>query len=342
MLQIRNKTLFAAWIFVFPDARGIDTLYVAVKATFAITPSGLEVREEQRPITLADEHWGEPDQSSIKYPSEAHLSKRATDVVLVGEAFAPGGRPTTQCGVTLRVGPLRKTLLVSGDRFWRTGIGGQRMTSPEPFVHMPLVYERAFGGVHERRDEATLFEPLNPVGRGFRGARGAGDLEGMPLPNVEDPSSPMKGPGDHGKPAGVGAIAPSWEPRSSFAGTIDEAWRQTRAPYLPLDFDARFFNCASAGLVAQGYLRGGEPVEIGNCSPEGVMSFTLPVCSLDVEVSLAGSTHKPSPALETVLFEPGDRLFSMTYRAELPCDKKVLKIDHVTIALTKLDLGGGR
>lgn len=340
MLQIRNESPFAAWIFVFPDEKGIDTLYVVVKASFEITPSGLRVSEKQTPVAVADDYWGEPGQSSLRYPSEAHIDKPATDVILVGDAFAPGGRPATQCGVTVRVGPLRKTLLVFGDRVWRSGLGGQRATAPEPFTRMPLTYERAYGGVHERRNEPALFEPRNPVGRGFRGARGAGDIEGTALPNIEDPSNPIDSPGKEAIPFGVGAVAPSWEPRKSFAGTYDEAWQKTRAPYLPADFDPRFLQFGSSGLSAQGHLRGGEPVEIGNCSPEGMLRFILPTSTLQLDVGIARAVERPPLALETVLLEPNDHRLSVSYRASLPCDKKVLKIEHATIKLTKLDFGG--
>ena len=93
MLQLQNHTPFEAAFFVFPDADGVDTLFVAVKATFGFGPKGVAIAAKQCPVTLADEYWGEPAKSSLKYASEAHLCKPATDIVLVGSAYAPSGRP---------------------------------------------------------------------------------------------------------------------------------------------------------------------------------------------------------------------------------------------------------
>src|SRR5689334_1920972 len=109
MLQLRNETSFRPAIFVFPDEEGIDTLYVAVKATYNITGDRARVAEQQKPVTLAEVRNGD-DASSIRYASEAHLCKSATDVVLVGEALAPRGKPATEVDVALRVGPVSKVV----------------------------------------------------------------------------------------------------------------------------------------------------------------------------------------------------------------------------------------
>ena len=50
MLQLKNETPFAAAINLFPDPEGIDTLYVTLKATFAIEDGQPAVAEEQVPV----------------------------------------------------------------------------------------------------------------------------------------------------------------------------------------------------------------------------------------------------------------------------------------------------
>ena len=117
MLQLKNDTPFKSSIFVFPNVQGIDTLYVVVKATFAVGEY-IEVAETQRPVVVADEPWGEPGKSSVKYASEAHLSKPSTDVVLVGEACAPDGRRVTQLDGSVAVAERRQIAYVSGERRW--------------------------------------------------------------------------------------------------------------------------------------------------------------------------------------------------------------------------------
>ena len=51
------------------------------------------------------EYHGEPGKSSIKYENDLVLTKTTTDILVVGHAWAPGGRPVTEWTVGFRVGP---------------------------------------------------------------------------------------------------------------------------------------------------------------------------------------------------------------------------------------------
>jgi hypothetical protein len=343
MLQLKNTTPFAAHIAVLPDERGIDTLYVTIKATFTLG-ARLEVADPQPPVLLADEYWGEPGQSSLKYAADVHLAKPSTDIALVGQAHSPGRKPVSQLDVSLAVAGRKKVLRVYGDREWRPGFAciPARATSPAPFATMPLVYERAFGGLHEveGKKPEILFEPRNPVGQGFVGKRKGRDLKGLPLPNLEDPKQPIRGPKHRPAPAAFGFIAPAWEPRKSFAGTYDDAWLKKRAPYLPKDFDPRFFNAAHPDLVTERYLEGGEKVEALNVTPGGVLKFRLPACQLAAVVRIAGSEETPALNLETVLIEPDDARLSLLWRGAVPCDKRALKVEEIGVTLEQLVLDG--
>ena len=113
-------------------------------------------------------------------------------------------------------------------------------------------YERAFGGTDRSRvkDGILESEPRNPAGTGFLGKKTALPIDGVKLPNLEDPKDLISSSRSRPKPMGFGPLAPDWEPRRSFVGTYDEAWQKNRAPYLPNDFNPRFFNAAPADLVA--------------------------------------------------------------------------------------------
>ena len=343
MLQLKNTTPFAAHIAVLPDERGVDTLYVTIKATFALG-ARIEVADPQPPILLADEYWGEPGQSSLKYAGEVHLVKPSTDVALVGQAHAPGRKRVTQLEASLAVAGLKKVVRVHGDREWRPGFAciPASATKPAPFSSMPLVYERAFGGVHakEGKRPEVLFEPRNPAGQGFAGKRKGRELKGLALPNLEDPGQPIKGPKHRPAPAGFGFIPPAWEPRKSYAGTYDKAWLEQRAPYLPKDFDARFFNAAHPDLVAGRYLEGGEKVEALNVSPGGVLRFRLPAARLAAAARIAGREEAARLNLETVLIEPDDARLSLLWRGAVPCDKRALKVEEVRLELQQLVVDG--
>ncbi|QRK07170.1 DUF2169 domain-containing protein [Archangium violaceum] len=339
MLQLQNDTPFIVNLAILPDERGVDTAYVMVKATFDIQAGALRVAAKQRPLVVADEYWGEPGQSSLKYASEVHLLKPHTDVVLVGEAHAPRGRPVESCPISVKVGLLRKVILVFGDRHWARGVLGPRISAPAPFVTLPLVYERAFGGTHvvDRDNAQVLSEPRNPVGTGFRGKRSHSEMLGTKLPNLEDPSHLIQSPSDQPRPFGVGHVPPSWAPRVALAGTYGDAWRTTRAPYLPLDFKREFFQSSSEGLCASGHLKGGEPVELVNVSPAGTLRFALPRCDLSVTVFIARKRHAPPMQLETVQLEPGHQRLCMLWRGAVSCDKQALKVSLAHIQLKSLE-----
>jgi len=233
----------------------------------------------------------------------------------------------------------QKTLRIFGNRCWQNG----SISSPQPFQSMPIVYEYAFGGKHEidPDKEEILAEGRNPIGRGFRGKRDARELEGMPLPNVEDPQCLVTSDGDKTSPAGFAFVSPAWLPRRSFAGTYDETWQKQRAPYLPEDFNPRFFNVAHPDFTFERYLQGGEPVALDNLSQYGPIQFTLPICRLEARVRVAGKTETPPLNLETVLIEPEFNRLCMTWRGAVPCDKKALKVEQIDVNLLDLQFAGG-
>jgi hypothetical protein len=339
MLQLRNGTPFQASAALFPDPKGADTLYVMVKATFTIGPQVM-IAADQVPVRAADEYCGEPGRSSLAYASEIHPCKPATDVVLVGTAQAKDRRPVDRLDVSLAVGKRRTTIRVWGDRVWTGGVIPPLMTAPEPFRAMPMVYERAYGGVHAVDPEGrqVLSEDRNPVGCGFIGRRGRREIKGLPLPNLEDPRCLLGEPGQRATPSGFGYVAPSWEPRRSRAGTYDADWQASRAPHLPDDFDARFFNAAHPELVYDGYLEGGEPVEILNASVRGPLKFDLPRCDLAVCVRHSGNEIAARLRLETVLIEPDADRLCLLWRASRPCGKAPLKTEWIRLDLLRTDV----
>jgi len=336
MLQFKNRTPFSGTILVLPDPDGVDTLYAIVKATFVLG-EGVVVADKQAPVRQKDEFLGEPGQSSIKAAGDVALTKSGTDVLLVGTAYVPAGKPASQVDVGFALGPVRKTVRVFGDRVWQSGIVGARISSPQPFERMPLVWERAFGGTDQTTgDPAVLHaENRNPVGSGFRLGNGQRKLEGLKLPNLEDPKQLIAAWKDRPKPAGFAPLCPHWEPRRTYAGTYDEAWQKQRAPYLPSDFDTRFFQLAPPDQVAPGYLRGGEPAEILGATPSGSLRFQLPAYHVQITCRLNNREQLRPADLDTVLVEPDESRLVMVWRAAFPCDKKALRVREVEAALVQ-------
>jgi len=342
MLQLKNHTPFEAAISLFPDENAIDTLYVVVKATFTLEQNP-QLSEEQIPPVLEDVYWGDPVESSLKYASEMHIGKPGTDIIVNGHAYAPRGVPVAQLDCGIKVGNYSKQLRVFGDRYWH----GTKITAPEPFVKMPLLYENAYGGAYwEFIDNKQggyyknkILHTINPVGRGYRGGQGTEPINADKLPNLEDPRQLIKLPGDKSPPAAFAMLSPTWKPRVNYVGTYDEAWQKKQAPYLPKDFNSKFFNMASQGLVANGFLQGNEPVLLVNLTPESHVKFQIPMCDVKVDIKIEGSSEKPLLNLETLFFEPDENQFMLTWRAKLNCDKKALKISevHITSGFDKIE-----
>ncbi len=330
MLQLHNSTPFAASMALFPDEKAIDTLYLMVRATFNVGAQWT-LAEEQLPPQEGDEYWGEPGESSIKYGSDYHPGKLRSDIIMLGDAYPPDGKEVRELDVNLSVGEVHKNIRIFGDREWQGG----RITAAQPFRVMPLIYEKAFGGGHFVDDVIVAAEERNPVGSGFSGGRKVTEMDGEPLPNLEDPNDLITRFDQQPVPACFGVVASHWSSRSQYAGTYDDSWQASRAPYLPLNFDKRFFNAAHPDLIYPGFLKGGEAVSITHMHPAGAINFEVPYIKLKADVSMAGKIKRPAFNLETLTIEPNQLKLGMVWRAALMCDKQTLKIGDVNIALAR-------
>jgi hypothetical protein len=173
------------------------------------------------------------------------------------------------------------------------------------------------------------------VGTGFAADGGERTLDGLPLPNIEDPATPISSPKDRPIPAGFAPISAHWEPRRSYAGTYDEAWQSSRAPYLPSDFDTRFFQLAPPDLVAPGYPQPGEWIQVHGATPAGKLAFQLPPARVEVTYVLGSDLPRRPANLDTVMIQPDEGRLILVWRAELPCDKKALQVSEVRTELLK-------
>ncbi len=219
--------------------------------------------------------------------------------------------------VGLRLGPVERQVLVWGDRWM---LRGQQLTAPAAFERIPLRYERAFGGWDRRADDPRehRVEPRNDVGLGFRSPELPVDPE-VPWPNLDDPQQPLRAYGDMPPPAGFGFVSPHWQPRARHAGTYGEAWMQSRMPLLPEDFDRRFFNAASPGLVCPALLVGDEAVCVVGTTPEGRIDFRLPRIGVPLFNAILRGRRRVSlkMMLDTVIVDTDERRLTLVWRAHL-------------------------
>ena len=93
MQVLANTTGMQAAVALAMDKDANDYCVVVVKGTFVTSASGtLKLAEKQRPLVYADEHYGDPETSAIRYESDFAPRKPLTDVVVVGKAVAPQGQ----------------------------------------------------------------------------------------------------------------------------------------------------------------------------------------------------------------------------------------------------------
>ncbi|MFP2929494.1 DUF2169 domain-containing protein [Pyxidicoccus sp. 3LG] len=330
--EVENETPFAFEQIYAADEDGRPVLVLMVKATYALRQDRLQLADEQLPVNVAGEAWGEPSESSYRYEPECAFFKPATDVALIGHAHAPN-KGATEVLVALQVGPLKKAVHVVGERAWFRSMGRVSMTKPLCFEKLPLTWERAFGGWDRTDPAKPTFEPRNPVGVGFRASPRHFE-EGQKLPNLEDPSEPLREFGQKVTPVGVGFTSPHWQPRANYAGTYDEAWNQRRKPLLPKDFDRRFFNAAAPGLIAPGYLKGDEPVIIVGASPQGRLGFALPGQPPPAVTVRLGGPVTPDMHLDTVILDLERSQVLLLWRGLVPLHRGPHDVRHIGILST--------
>jgi hypothetical protein len=302
------------------DQTGRSFLAVIAKWTFLVDPSGR--------VELDTYNGEDAATSSIRRPSQLFEHKPGTDVILLGHAHAPSRGSATAVDVSLRVGPLSKTVRAHGLRVWQAGTFGGLVAGPARPIRepIPLVYELAWGGYDATGDQ-PMGEWRNTVGRGV--ARNWRALVGQSAAQLEDPRSPI-GHGDN-VPASFGAIHRHWAPRKTFAGTYDDAWAETKMPLLPDDFDARFHVCVPHDQWSPTPLRGDEPIDVRGATPEGVWRFSLPRIAPGFSSVTDGRRVEHRTHLDTVLIDADELRVELTWRAAVPLPPKYQRLERVLL-----------
>jgi len=217
------------------DEKGQPIFSVLVKRTYDIRSGGRVVQTAKaRPLVQIDEYYDDddPEWATVKYETDFASFKVATDVVVIGKAVAPGGKPVPHLDVGVEVAAHRKTVRVTGDRhcIYREN-APPVFSDPVPFTEMPMRYDRAYGGRDSRSNpEEPFYYPRNHSGVGVVLKNTKDTVEGLPLPNIEDPEDlltpdrvvfekPDRWSGQP-LPDGLGWFQRTWYPRCSFTGAL--------------------------------------------------------------------------------------------------------------------------
>lgn len=148
---------------------------VVAKATFSFAHEGPVPRAQPRPILWEEVHHKNHPGRSIRFTPDVAPRLQRADILFNGSAYAPPGSPVETAFVRLGLFDGTRTLL--DKKLIVRQKGG--------FQSIPLVYERAYGGVGIAD---------NPLGVGAAGGE---------QPSVIDPAEPTR-------PAGLAPIARAW------------------------------------------------------------------------------------------------------------------------------------
>jgi uncharacterized protein YjbI with pentapeptide repeats len=265
-------------------------------------------------------------------PFDEVMPRQRGEALLAGQAFAPGGKPVTEMCVRMCVGGIDKRVHVYGERTWRYGLYPRHVVSrPQPFVAMPLVYERAYGGPGH---------PGNPAGCGHTGAwlGGLGKQQAGPMPNLEYPGEPVRSHLTRYRPACFGPVDMRWAPRCKRHGHFDKRWLKEDAPGLARDVDWALFNTAPEDQWLDGFFNGGECYRLEGVDPDKpVIEGTLPQLQARAfvlrEGSAADGMDEVPLRLDTVWFFPEHGLGAIIFHGETGItDSDALDVAAVMVA----------
>ena len=323
---------------------------VLTKRTYDLLANGrIALAEKTSPFVRADEYYDDddPEWATVKNETDLAPFKLATDVAVIGSAYAPNNKPVRFVDVTVEVATHRKVLRITGDRrcHYRPGLT-PAFSDPALFTKMPIQYERAYGGRDTQSDpEEPFFYPRNYSGLGVVLKNTKETIEGLPLPNVEDPQDlltpdriliekPDRWSGQP-LPDGLGWFHRAWYPRCSFTGAfpayvdVDTVLREERLQLVPKGqiglarqfklpcFDVRVNNGASRGLTFP-YLKGNEVFRLTNLTPTGSLTFKLPGETPVITLDIGSGENKLQPVLHTVCIRPEQMQVDLIWRGAHP------------------------
>lgn len=334
-MELINATRMTAGYNVGLEPGGRELLVVVVKGTFVLPRPGEAARlhDEQVPLVMADTFTGEPGASAPVHEVDFAPCKTACDVLVVGSARAPEGRQATRLRVGLRVGPMEKVFDVVGDRVWRAGLAGIKASAPLPFSTMPISYDVAFGGVDRHSDDAGEHDAYlpNPIGRGWHKHLKSAWVDGQPLPNTEEVGKAVALPDEAHRPMALGPLGRGWPQRACFAGTYDQRWLDEVFPFLPPDFDVRYYQAAPADQQVP-LPKAALEVVLSGLTADGVRRFVLPHFEAPVHVfPKRGGREDLTASLDTIVFEPDLDRFTMTWRVARPLRSSMHELAQVMV-----------
>ncbi len=328
-----NTTPFLAERFVSTDKSGQKHCVVVVRATFDVEDQGRCVPAlEQAPFVYCDQHHGDPGTTSVRFETDFAPVKPRVDVLVHALAVSPNGDPVTRLQVGFAGAGIHKVAVVSGDRVWTLGVTGIIASPPSPFTSIPLSWDRAFGGSDQSHDDEKKrgSDLRNVTGVGFHLNDRDDSILNTRLPNVERHGDLMSAWTDKPQPIGFAPVGRGWQPRVGFAGTYDRHWFETRRPFLPENFDTRYFQAAPLDQQLD-RLEAGTRFTCINMSAGGAFVAQTPAFDIPVTFRFENRQVQAVINADTVILEPGCVRLTLLGRTSVPLPRKLAQLREIQI-----------
>ena len=334
-MDLLNATKMQAGYTMGTDSSGRESIVVAIKGTFILpqTNEKPELAATQIPLMMTDTFTGDAGFSAPIYEVDYAPIKPYCDVLLLGGAYAPQGKPIEKIQVGLKLDSMTKTFMVVGERQWQAKGSSIKPSDPLPFKYQAISYDNAFGGLDDFLEDPEKHQAYmkNPIGKGYHVHLDEQLVNTSPLANTEEVNQPIQSPHKNYQPMSFSPIGRHWESRSQYAGTYDDAWLDDQFPFLPKDFDNRYFQSAPQDQQIP-YPTGGEEVILINLSANGRIHFKLPNIDMPVIFFLKkGKKHTCEAVIDTIILEPDKGIFTMTWRISLPLKKNIFEVPQVLV-----------
>jgi hypothetical protein len=319
MLEATNMTPGQVFAFEKEGILGQVFSVIVLKSSFDLTPGLLRLSDDPLGIVLADAYFGAPETTSLRVEGDLVIQRPGTDLWITGEAVAPSETREREWLASIELGPSAQQFRFFGPRAWsHHAEHGWRLGAPEPTRSVALRYEHAFGGTGY---------PENPVGVGFHAKDELDTAKTYSAPSILSASDDYAHIEDRLDPAPLGPLSRWWQPRYRWAGTFDAAWERSwrdkpgGRPFLPQDFDYRFYNAAHPRFVVPGRLRGDEPLSIHGFGARVETTTRLPGWRFVAVLQDGDEAGRAEDMkLDTVHLDLQRRQAHLVWRLTLPAD----------------------
>ncbi|MDO4641977.1 MAG: DUF2169 domain-containing protein [Neisseria sp.] len=333
MFELENFTFFNAQQFqnIDPLDRIYNVVVAKVSYEFEINASTgqteLKFAPEQTPLIYEDIYYGDTIRTSVKAECDFIIYKPKVDLVVNATAYAPNDELTRQFPVSVQIGDYKKSLAITGKRYWIKETVGWTLSDPEPITNLPIRYEYAFGGIHAGGLKQNGYLQENIVGVGSYSAdflRQHSTKKLLDAHQIYDPAKPVTDPSEIVIPEGLGFYARYFAHRVRHTGTTDKEWAENRAPRLPTDFSMSFWNGAHPTLQVP-HLKHNHVYDLvftglvpAHKAPHQRFSVSLPVETVFIHILTPDRLSiSKDMILDTIIVDVENRKIDCSYRIAL-------------------------